>query len=328
MHIRWKEVIAAIILGAIVPAILFKAVERNEQKKENIISETTTVTQTTPTEDQTVWIPVMMTDGNVEEMELDEYLVGVVLKEMPTNFELEALKSQAVVARTYTLRRVRIGGKHQQAAVCTDSSCCQGFYSQEEYLAEGGDEDALNRVQQAVAQTRDTVLVYQGQLIDATYFSCSGGNTEDAQAVWGADVPYLQSVESPGEEGATHYTDTVTIEKDVFLQKLGLDASSARGDFIKNITHTRGAGVDTLDICGSRFTGSQMRKLLGLRSTSFTIATVGERVIITTKGFGHRVGMSQYGADAMAVQGKTYDEILRHYYSNTELVAYSSLSSR
>ena len=122
--------------------------------------------------------------------------------------------------------------------------------------------------------------------------------------------------------------DSVTFERGTFLERLGLDKSIDSGDWIGNITYTKGGGVDSMDICGRSFTGSQMRKLLNLRSTSFTITAVGDRVIITTKGFGHRVGMSQYGADAMAVQGSTYDEILFHYYSDTELISYSSAPFR
>ena len=135
-------------------------------------------------------------------------------------------------------------------------------------------------------------------------------------AVWGSDVAYLQAVDSPGEEKATHYVDTVSFSLQEFADKLGVKLS---GNWLGKITYTDGGSVDTIMIGSHKFTGTQMRQKLGLRSTAFVIAPVGNSVTVTTKGFGHRVGMSQYGAEAMAVQGKTYKEILAHYYPGTTL---------
>ena len=264
-------------------------------------------------------IPVMNTDGTVEIMELDQYLVCVVSAEMPAEFEYEALKAQAIVARTYALKRTQTDTKHHQNAVCMDAACCQAYCSQMNFLASGGTEDQLDKIRRAVFQTTGQILTYNGSLIEATYFSCSGGRTEDALAVWGSQIPYLQSVESPGEENATYYIDTVTFTKDDFCTRLGSNNSGTLSALIGHVTYTQGGGVAKIEIGGQEYTGVQVRHLLGLRSTAFVITAVGDTVTVTTKGYGHRVGMSQYGADAMAANGSTAQEILDHYYPGTQL---------
>lgn len=259
-------------------------------------------------------------DGNKTVMNLEEYLVGVVLREMPVDFEPEAQKAQAVVARTYALRTCEKGTKHNGfGGVCTDSACCQAYLDPQEFLASGGSQEALDKVIHAVEETAGQVLLYEGKLIDATYFSCSGGMTEDAAAVWGADIPYLRATESPGEESATHYVDTVTFSAAQFQDALGVSLKGNMEAWLGPVQYTAGGGVDTMQIGGMTYQGTTLRKLLKLRSTAFTMTAVGDTVIITTKGFGHRVGMSQYGAEAMAVAGSSYTEILSHYYSGTTL---------
>lgn len=182
--------------------------------------------------------------------------------------------------------------------------------------------ESVDKIKTAVNSTAGMVLVYENELIDATYFSCSGGATEDAEAVWGREIPYLKSVESPGEEDAAHYVDTVRFTLLEFLDQLGFEGVNKRNVQIGKLESTTGGGVASIEICGKVFTGTQLRKLLKLRSTSFMISVVGDTVTITTKGFGHRVGMSQYGADAMAVCGATFGEILSHYYLKTELISF------
>ncbi len=260
----------------------------------------------------------VLCDGAVTVMPLEDYVLCVTLAEMPAEFEVESLKAQAVVARTYTCKRLE-EPKHENSAVCSDASCCQAFVSLEDYLRAGGQE-SVDKVKNAVLSTAGQILMYGGKYIEATYFSCSGGRTEDALAVWGNDIPYLQSVESPGEEAATHYTDTVSFSKKEFLHRLGLSADMVT---IANISYTQGGGVDSMTVCGKVFSGTELRKKLELRSTAFVITAAGDTVTVTTKGFGHRVGLSQYGAEAMAAQGKTYREILAHYYQGTELKALS-----
>lgn len=260
----------------------------------------------------------LLTHSGVKTVPLEDYVTAVVLGEMPAEFEPEALKAQAVVARTFTCKKVE-NAKHTQADVCTDPGCCQAYCAVEDYLAAGGTQRAVEKVSRAVADTEGLVLMYDRALIEATYFSCSGGRTEDALAVWGTQVPYLQSVESPGEEKAAYFTDTVSFSAEEFCQRLGIRCTGSPGSWIGQITYTQGGGVDRVQIGQQLFTGLQLRQLLQLRSTAFVITGAGDRVIITTKGFGHRVGMSQYGAEAMAVKGADFAQILSHYFQGTTL---------
>ena len=270
------------------------------------------------TEDEPQTVRVKAETGIVE-MELDAYLVGVLLGEMPADFEIEALKAQAVATRTYTLQKIQGTSKHDDADVCVNAACCQAFVTGESFLSAGGAVENLEKMSDAVFRTAGEVLTYQGALIEATYFSCSGGVTEDAVAVWGTDVPYLRSVSSPGEEGARNYESSFRYSKKEFLSHLGLPEtlSLAPNSFLT--TYTQGNGVASLYIGNTEFTGVQIRSLLELPSTAFQLSIEGDDVLVDVKGYGHRVGMSQYGAEAMAVAGKTYDEILMHYYPGTKL---------
>jgi len=331
---RRTIMLLAILLGGILPSLLFSiAQDLGEDNLEEDVTIATISThsaivlpiETVPTEIQMDinadrYISVLIEGERVDVLDLNDYLTAVVLKEMPASFEIEALKAQAIVARTYALRQEQKGTKHEDAAVCTDSACCQGYCSAEEYLAAGGDESMLERVVQAVKETDNLVLTYNNELIDATYFSCSGGKTEDAKAVWGTEIPYLQSVESPGEEFSENYVNTVRFSTDAFAILLGLDSITYSQLWVDEITYTEGGGVDTIEICGNTYKGTKLRELLGLKSTAFTITIIGDTVTITTKGFGHRVGMSQYGAEAMAVQGSSCAEILSYYYQGAQLV--------
>lgn len=310
----WKDLALAVLLGLVLPGLLLHLAVKYGKDTQRI-GEENTVTEV-PSEPAGRRIPVLNDEGEVEEMELDSYLVGVLLAEMPASFELEALKAQAVVARTYTIR-AEDSGKHDNAAVCTDSTCCQGYRSAEDYLVQGGKGENIEKMSQAVLDTSDLVLTYEGELIEATYFSCSGGMTEDAVAVWGTEVPYLQAVASPGEESATYFEDEQVFTLEEICGLLGIDASRLTGKIFENATYTEGGGVDSVFVNGHQMEGTQLRKLLGLRSTAFTVTEEAGSITFHTRGFGHRVGMSQYGADAMAVDGATFEQILAHYYRGT-----------
>ena len=312
-----KQMLLSFLAGAVVPLVLAALFQKTPALPE-AESESISPTQIASAQDPATVLTVMNRAGNLQQMDLREYLVGVVLAEMPASFESEALKAQAVVARTYTRKRME-GGKHGQAAVCMDSGCCQGWRSGEDYLAQGGKPSAVEKVRAAVADTDGLVLRYEGRLIDATYFSCSGGVTEDAVAVWGQDVPYLKSVQSPGEEEAPRFSDSVTFSPGDFAGNLGLSAAGDPESWFGAVTYTAGGGVETMVIRGKSFSGTQLRSKLGLRSTAFEIAVSGDTITVTTRGFGHRVGMSQYGAQAMAQEGSSFSEILAHYYTGTEL---------
>lgn len=321
----WKEVALALWLGFVLPASLLglavKLEGRLEEKTQTLPSATVQQTTETNTGSDRVEVNVLM-DGTPISMELKDYLVGVVLGEMPVDFETEALKAQAVVARTFTLK-TQSSGKHDDGAVCTDSACCQAYLAPQTYLEKGGTQDGVNRVNAAVSATAGLVLTYQGELIEATYFSCSGGSTEDAVAVWGTDVPYLRATDSPGEENAAHYTDTVNFTREALSSALGVSLDDEPENWLGAVTYTAGGGVNTMVIGGKEFQGTQLRQLLQLRSTAFAMTAVDGGIAITTKGYGHRVGMSQYGADAMAVGGSGFEEILSHYYQGTALTAWT-----
>ncbi len=314
----WKDILTALLMGMVLPGCLLNfASALLDQKPETDPPQTTAPQETIP---ETVPLPMRLRQqGTMEEMDTDAYLVGVVLAEMPADFEPEALKAQSVVARTYTQKAYATGGKHGDGSVCTDSACCQAYISEADYLARGGTQEAVDKIRSAVLSTSGYVLTYGDELIEATYFSCSGGSTEDAVAVWGTDFPYLRSVSSPGEEEAAHYTDTVTFTPQAFQNALGRMLSGSSRSWFGTTTYTQGGGVATVTIGGETYTGTHLRSLLGLRSTAFTVSTTEEEIAITTRGYGHRVGMSQYGADAMAVTGSTYREILAHYYPGTTL---------
>ncbi len=264
-----------------------------------------------PAFDEAVTLRVLTRDG-VKELTLREYLIGVLLAEMPADFPEEALKAQAIASRTFALRQAE-AKKHEGADICTDPACCQG------YLTDAS-ADGLTRLTEAVEATDGLVMTYADGLIDATFFSCSGGRTEDAAAVWGGDIPYLHSVDSPGEEDAPRYTETVTLSAADFSETLRTaypeaNLSGSPIGWFGACRHTDGGGIDTIFIGGTAVNGTKLRSLFSLRSTNiaFAVTEAGE-IEITTYGFGHRVGLSQYGAKAMAEAGAGFDEILTHYY--------------
>lgn len=250
--------------------------------------------------------------GQPETMNLQDYLVGVLMGEMPASYPLEALKAQAVAARTYTLRRMQGGG-----ILSDDPTVCQAYVPVSQAQEKYGDqtEEYLAKLRQAVEDTDGQVLCYQGELISATYFSCSGGRTESAQAVWGGQVPYLVSVESPGEEDASGYASTVTMTPAEVCQRLGVEDLG-----VASVTYTDGGGVETMVIGGQTFSGTQLRSLLELRSTKFRMEVGAETVTFSVEGYGHRVGMSQNGARVMAEAGSGYRDILTWYYTGVEIV--------
>lgn len=318
MRTIWQDILSAFVMGMVVPSLVLNSAVYvlDEQRQE--IRETLPA-ETEPEENSGFSMHLRRSDGSLEEMDLETYLTGVVLAEMPAEFEPEALKAQAVAARTYTVKAGVTGGKHGDGSVCGESSCCQAYITEESYLSRGGNREDLEKIQRAVRQTGGEVLTYDGELIEATYFSCSGGSTEDAAAVWGTDFPYLQSVSSPGEEGAAYYRDTVTFTPAEFQSALGRTLEGQPSDWFGLTAYTEGGGVSAMNICGESYSGTRLRSLLGLRSAAFTVEATDTEIRITTKGYGHRVGMSQYGADAMAVTGSSYARILSHYYPGTVL---------
>lgn len=309
-----RDLLTAMMMGMILPGILLNAAVFYLRQEQGPLPEV----EVPVTYEETVLFRDTL--GQLREMEMNAYLTGVLLAEMPAGFEEEALKAQAVAARTYTRKAAVNGGKHGDGSLCADSACCQGYCHPDHYQTLGGTAESVEKVRRAVSDTSGFVLLYEGELIEATYFSCSGGSTEDAAAVWGREFPYLRAVPSPGEEGAAVYTQTVSFTPSQFQEALGVTLSGNPRDWFSVTTYTEGDGVASMTIGGRAYPGTQLRSLLGLRSTAFSVDASADRICITTKGYGHRVGLSQYGADAMAMRGSSYQQILAHYYPGTMLV--------
>ncbi len=265
----------------------------------------------------------------VEQLPLDEYLYGVVSSEMPASFEKEALKAQAVVARTYTLYKMTgNNGKHKNADICDDSGCCQAWITKENRLSKWKEEEReqyWNKIVSAVNETQGKMITYEGKPINAFFHSNSGGTTESPINVWGGSgYPYLQAVQTAGEDAYSQYESKVTITKKEFEQTIKKAHSNFKIDFnqkdcIKVKEYTQGGRIKTVQIGNLSLSGVEVRTLFGLRSANIKITIQKENILFEVLGYGHGVGMSQTGADSLAKQGKNYEEIIKHYYTGVEI---------
>lgn len=265
--------------------------------------------------------------GEVESLGMDEYLYGVVSAEMPANYELEALKAQAIVARTYTVYKIYKGSKHAEADICDDSTCCQAWISKQERFErwnENERESNWKKITTAVDGTSGKIVTYNGEPINAFFHSNSGGTTETVSNVWGGtDYPYLQSVETVGEDGYSQYNSEVSISKEELVQKLKEKYPEIEIDFnledaIKILEYTESGRVRTIQFGNTNISGVEARTIFGLKSAKFNIQ-VGEQVTFSVLGYGHGVGLSQTGADAMAKVGSTAEQIINHYYTDIKI---------
>ncbi len=264
----------------------------------------------------TAYMLTLRRGNETERCTLQDYLIGVLLSEVPMSFSDEALKAQAIASRTFTLHC----RKHDNADVCTDSGCCQAWGDTKALQERFGEhyEAYYQTARQAVEATDGMVLTYGGELIDATFFACSGGTTEAAEAVWGNDVPYLQSVDSPGEEIADCFESQCIFSPAELAEALPeADLSGDAANWLGETVWTKGNGVDTVTIGGTAFKGTELRSRFGLRSAKFTLTYENGDFCFRVLGFGHRVGMSQWGAEAMARQGAKAEKILSTYYTDT-----------
>ena len=271
----------------------------------------------------------------VEELNIDEYLYGVVASEMPASFELEALKAQATVARTYTIYQIIYNsGKHENADMCDDFNCCQAWISKEERMTKWNAEEAeeyWNKIVEAVDSTKGKIVAYNGQPINAFFHANSGGVTESSLNIWGGiDYPYLKSVETAGEDGYTQYASQVVLNQEELLNKLRVEHKDCEINFleqdcIKIIDYTTSGRVKTIKFGNKEIAGTEARTLLGLKSTNFTFSIDGEKITFTVTGYGHGVGMSQTGADALAKNGSNYEQIITHFYTDVEIIEVNSL---
>ena len=285
-------------------------------------------TAITPGSDESRLIRVRLEDGTVATLTLADYLWRVVAAEMPASFETEALRAQAVTARTYTLYQMSIGANpnHPEADMCTDISCCQAYLDPEQAAANWGDGASAYaaKITDAVSSTDGQAIFYEGELIDAVFFSSAAGRTLDSVEVWGGSVPYLAGVESPEGEEVPNYHTTVTVPLEEFqaaflAQYPQADLSGDPSGWFQNLQPTSSGGVDTVDVGGVSVKGTALRSLFGLRSANFTVTTGADGVTFSVTGYGHGVGMSQYGANAMAKEGATWQEILEHYYTGVTI---------
>ena len=265
--------------------------------------------------------------GKIEEVSIDDYLCNVVSAEMPADYEIEALKAQAIVARTYTVYKI-LNKKHENADICDDSTCCQAWISKEDRLArweENKRESNWQKISACVEATKGKVITYENKPIDAFFHSNSGGITEIPVNVWGGTgYPYLQSVETSGEDAYKQYSSEVVLKQEELLNKLKEKYSDISIDFsnnddIKILEYTESTRVKTIKFGNHEFSGVEARTLFGLKSTNFEVIKDGGNIKFKVKGYGHGVGMSQTGANELAKQNKTAEDIIKHFYTGIEI---------
>lgn len=265
--------------------------------------------------------------GQVEELEFDTYLYGVVSAEMPASYEIEALRAQAVVARTYTIYQIVNNHKHENADICDSSLCCQAWISKENRLARWEEplrEEYWNKIVDCVDATSGRYIAYNGEPINAFFHSNSGGQTELPVNVWGGSFPYLQIVSTSGEESYNGYSSEVIISKDELIQKMLEKYSNFQINFeeincIQILDLTESGRVKTMKIGNVSLSGVEARAIFGLKSAKFGFEIVDDTIKFTVTGYGHGVGLSQNGADSLAKQGMNYEEIIKHYYKDIEI---------
>lgn len=268
-------------------------------------------------------------EDRVAQMSREQYLKEVVSAEMPASFEEEALKAQAVAARSYLESRrnaYKISGipdVHKGAEICTDSTHCKAWISEADRKKSWGGEAEANwrKISDAVDATADEVMTYNGEVISAVFHSTSSGKTENSKDVWGGERPYLVSVDSPGDSESPKYKS----EKEMSLEEFkktasenieGVDFSE---ELIGDISRSEAGGILTISIGGVTVKGTRFRTIFGLRSTNVNITQNEDKIVFDVTGYGHGVGMSQYGANYLAAEGKNYTEILKTYYTGVEI---------
>lgn len=289
-------------------------ISKNVEKSVNTEHNNTDNTSSNNTTNSSVSeITIYRSNGSVINLNMTDYLIGVVSSEMPASFNLEALKAQSVLARTYALKAKQTGKK------LTDTVSTQSYIDIDQMKNKWGNSFSTyyNKIKNAVENTNGEYLSYNGNYIEALYHSTNNGKTESSLDVFGNYYPYLISVSSEYDKNASSYLRTINMPLDTISNKLGL---SLNNDSVINIlSYTDGGNIKEININGNNFSGKKVRELLGLRSADFDISISDNNANITTRGYGHGVGMSQYGANGMANAGYSYKDILSHYYPGTTL---------
>lgn len=284
-----------------------------------------------PTSDDTLINVYIKSEDRVESMSINEYLTGVVSAEMPADFNEEAIKAQAVAARSYLISHINsykngaYPENHKGADTCTDYTHCQAWMSEQARKAAWSADKAeanMEKIKKAVADTAGEVMVYDGAVINAVFHSTSGGKTENAVDVWGSDVPYLKSVESAGDVQSPKYNSDLAVGveeyKNTVTAALGESVDWSKGLF-GDIVRSEAGGIVSMTAGGVKIKGSKLREMFSLRSANVELDEKDGVIYMTVKGYGHGVGMSQYGANYLAGIGKDYKEILKAYYTGVEI---------
>ncbi len=317
MRVQWKRVLLLALLAGVCVLLL----------RGLLLARCAPMDVTVPKEDAVITVYDHREEKQLQ-LPLETYILRVAAAEMPASFPLEALKAQCVAARTYTVyHMLHSGCKRYAADVCTSSACCQAYLSDERMQQRWGDDYKAYRkkLTQAAEETAHEVLLYDGAPIEALYHSASGGMTEDVADVYGTALPYLKSVMSTAEAGTTKLTGEKTFSKTALCSTVNEKWPAAKlaarklEDDVQILETTASGRVKSIRLGGVTVTGRQLRGLLQLDSALFTVRFEGDDVIFSTKGYGHGVGMSQTGANAMALGGHTYQEILHYYYTDVTI---------
>ncbi len=270
--------------------------------------------------------------NSVDTFDCYSYICGVVAAEMPASFEPEALKAQTVAAFTYMLNKMNFDPSHDGGAyMCDDYNHCKSFFSKDELIKKWGDSyynKMYPKIEQCVYEVLGKMLTYGGSPINAVFHAMSCGTTASAKEVWGSDIPYLQSADCAYDKSADSYISTYALSTEefagVFYEKLGVVLPSDESGWLGEMTYHPSGYVDRINIGGTQYSGSYIRKLFSLKSAAFDVEISQKKVTFTVFGYGHGVGMSQNGANEMAKNGCDYKEILKHFYVGTKLTDYSA----
>ncbi len=270
-------------------------------------------------------------ENKVVDIDLEEYIMGVVASEVPASFNEEALKAQAVAARTFYMNRRNNpckDSKNNGAEVC-DTTNCQVYMSKEERMASWSKSEAQSnwdKIQKAVLDTKGQVLTYDDEVLEyPQYFAISSGRTEDAKDVLSIDVPYLKSEESKGEEIAPKFKTTIKVPINEFVDKINKKYTNSNinrsniTSLVKIESYTEAGSVKEIKIGNNTIKGTEFRELFNLNSTNFKVSFDKDIVTINCTGYGHDLGMSQWGANVMGKNGSTYEDILKHYYNGVKI---------
>ena len=298
-----KKVLIITITILIIPVIIKKTLENNpKEKKYNL--------------EKNIQVRLKREKKNkIEKIPLEKYLIGVLAGEMPISYDMEALKAQAVAARTYTIKKIEQNKNKEYDLVDTTND---QVYKDEQELKEKWEENYENnikKIKQALEQTTGEYMIYEGKPIHAFFFSTSSGITENCKDVFGENLPYLVSVSSTWDEKSPSYNGEQTITKKEFCEKLEINCEKIDIKIERNETNS----INKIIINNKEIKGTEFRFKLGLKSTNVEIEESNDMIIIKSKGYGHGVGMSQYGAKELASIGYTYDKILKYYYKGIEL---------